>query len=372
MYQYKSCPNLGQNMEVTTIPDIRERNDRPKDKQPKHQAVSIVQRQMVQRFVKELNDSANQPDRSDSANQPDRSDSAERTATEQVETTTREIVHEAVQLPRRAIQHPARRESADSSANAQLEQSAQPHHAPESPRERTDAPRTQPDATPPQSTPTPAPQEQVRRAYVQQTAKTAASALPITSEQPWARHREYAASAYGGYTHPTGTATAAEHTGTYTAGTGPSCLCPANCKNGHTSVTDHVGAAAAYHSDRAIGGKYAATAHGRCAHLVRTEAAAERTSVHAAGADPSRLCPASHKGDRVSTTNHAGTAGGAASHSDHANGRKCTASAHERCTRPDRTETATKPPGTHSTRTGPTRPRQADKEIPRRKTGCAG
>ena len=166
-------------MEVTTIPDIRERNDRPKDKQPKHQAVSIVQRQMVQRFVKELNDSANQPDRSDSA---------ERTATEQVETTAREIVHETVQLPRHAIQHPARRESADSSANAQLEQSAQPHHAPESPRERTDAPRTQPDATPPQSTPTPAPQEQVRRAYVQQTAKTAASALPITSEQPWARH----------------------------------------------------------------------------------------------------------------------------------------------------------------------------------------
>ena len=134
---------------------------------------------MVQNFVKELNDSAKQPDRADSA---------ERTATEQVETTAREIAHEAVQLPRRAIQHPARRESADSSANAQLEQSAQPHHAPESPRERTDAPRTQPDATPPQSTPTPAPQEQVRRAYVQQTAKTAASALPITSEQPWARH----------------------------------------------------------------------------------------------------------------------------------------------------------------------------------------
>lgn len=160
-------------MEVTTIPDIRERNDRPKDKQPKHQAVSIVQRQMVQRFVKELNDSANQPDRSDSA---------ERTATEQVETTTREIVHEAVQLPRRAIQHPARRESADSSANAQLEQSAQPHHAPESPRERTDAPRTQPDATPPQSVPTPAPQDQARRAYVQQVARDAASA---TLEQLW-------------------------------------------------------------------------------------------------------------------------------------------------------------------------------------------
>lgn len=161
--------------EVNTIPDIRERNDRPKDKQPKHQVTSTVQRQMVQKFVKEL---------SDSAKQPDRSDSAERTATEQVETTVREIVHEAVQLPRRAIQHPARKESADSSAGVQPEQSDQPRHAPESPRERTDAPRTRPDATPPQSKPTPAPQEQARRAYVQQTAKTATPAQPITSEQP--------------------------------------------------------------------------------------------------------------------------------------------------------------------------------------------
>ena len=162
-------------MEVTTIPDIRERNDRPKDKQPKHQAVSIVQRQMVQKFVKELNDSAKQPDSSDSA---------ERTATEQVEMTAREIVYETVQLPRHAIQQPARKESADSSAGVQPEQSDQPRHAPESPRERTDAPRTRPDATPPQSKPTPAPQEQARRAYVQQTAKTATPAQPITSEQP--------------------------------------------------------------------------------------------------------------------------------------------------------------------------------------------
>ena len=162
-------------MEVTTIPDIRERNDRPKDKQPKHQAVSIVQRQMVQKFVKELNDSAKQPDSSDSA---------ERTATEQVEMTAREIVYETVQLPRHAIQQPARKESADSSAGVQPEQSDQPRHAPESPRERTDAPRTRPDATPPQSKPTPAPQEQARRAYVQQTAKTATPAPPITSEQP--------------------------------------------------------------------------------------------------------------------------------------------------------------------------------------------
>ena len=161
--------------EVNTIPDIRERNDRPRDKQPKHQVTSTVQRQMVQKFVKEL---------SDSAKQPDRSDSAERTATEQVETTVREIVYEAVQLPRRAIQHPARKESADSSAGVQPEQSDQPHHAPESPRERTDAPRTRSDATPPQSTSIPAAQEQARRAYVQQTAKTATPAPPITSEQP--------------------------------------------------------------------------------------------------------------------------------------------------------------------------------------------
>ena len=161
-------------MEVTTIPDIRERNDRPKDKQPKHQAVSIVQRQMVQKFVKELNDSAKQPDSSDSA---------ERTATEQVEMTAREIVYETVQLPRHAIQQPARKESADSSAGVQPEQSDQPRHAPELPRERTDAPRTRSDATPPQSKPTPAPQEQARRAYVQQTAKTVTTVSSITPEQ---------------------------------------------------------------------------------------------------------------------------------------------------------------------------------------------
>ena len=161
--------------EVNTIPDIRERNDRPKDKQPKHQVTSTVQRQMVQKFVKEL---------SDSAKQPDRSDSAERIATEQVETAAREIVHEAVQLPRRAIQYSTRRRSEDSSASVQPERSDQPRHAPELPREQTDAPRTRPNATPPQSTSIPAPQEQARRAYVQQTAKTATPAPPITSEQP--------------------------------------------------------------------------------------------------------------------------------------------------------------------------------------------
>ena len=158
---------------MISIPDIRERNDRPKDKKPKHHAASTVQRQMVQKFVKELNDSAKQPNQAGSA---------ERAATEQVETTASEIVHEAVQLPRRAIQHPARKESADSSANSQPEQSDQPHHVPESPRERTDAPRTRPDA-PPQSTPTPAPQEQARCAHGQQTTKTVTTAPPITPER---------------------------------------------------------------------------------------------------------------------------------------------------------------------------------------------
>ena len=130
---------------------------------------------MVRKFVKELNDSAKQPNQAGSA---------ERAATEQVETVACEIVHAAVQLPHRAIQHPARKESAGSPANAQLEQSDQPHHAPESPRERTDTPSAQPNATPPRSAPIPTPQEQARRTYIQQTAKTATPATPITAEQP--------------------------------------------------------------------------------------------------------------------------------------------------------------------------------------------
>lgn len=165
--------------EVTNISDIRERNDRPKDKQPKHKAASTVQRQMVQKFMKELNDSTKQSE------QPS---NAERTATEQVETAAREIVHEAVQLPRHAIQYSTHRRSEDSSAGVQPEQSDQPRHAPESPRERPAAPRTRPDATPPQSTPTPAPQEQARRAYVQQTVKSVTPAPPITSEQSRPQH----------------------------------------------------------------------------------------------------------------------------------------------------------------------------------------
>ena len=152
--------------EVNTIPDIRERNDRPKDKQPKHQVASTVQRQMVQKFVKELNDSTKQSE------QPS---NAERAATEQVETAAREIVHEAVQLPRRAIQYSAHRRSEDSSIGVQPERFDQPH-------QRAEVPRTRQESRQPQSVPTPVPQDQARRAYVQQVARDAASA---TSEQLW-------------------------------------------------------------------------------------------------------------------------------------------------------------------------------------------
>ena len=145
---------------MRTIPDIRERDDRLKDKQPKHQATSTVQRQMVQKFIKELGDNVKQSDRSDSA---------ERTATEQIETTAHEIVHEAVQLPRRAIQHPAHKESADSSAGVQPEQSDQP-------RQRAEVTRTRQESRQPQSAPPPTPQEQARRSYIRQTAKASTAA----------------------------------------------------------------------------------------------------------------------------------------------------------------------------------------------------
>ena len=159
--------------EVRTIPDIRERNDRPKDKQPKHQATSTVQRQMVQKFVKEL---------SDSVKQPDRSDSAEHTATEQVETTAHEIAHEAVQLPRSFSRQATHAETPE---HLQPEQPTYPRQTLDTPRQRTETVRTRPD-TLLRSTPTPTPQEQGRRAYIQQAAK--AAAIPtITPESPQER-----------------------------------------------------------------------------------------------------------------------------------------------------------------------------------------
>ena len=155
--------------EVIPIPDIRERNDRPKGNRIKHQATSGAQHQMVQRFVKKLNDSAKQPDRSDSA---------ECTATEQVETTAREIVHEAIQFPRRVLQRPDTKESTDSSTETR------PPHTPKPTHQRADAPRTRPEPQHPQSASAAVPQEQTRHAYVQQAAKKFTTAPPIIPEQP--------------------------------------------------------------------------------------------------------------------------------------------------------------------------------------------
>ena len=119
---------------------------------------------MVQKSINELGDSTKQSDRSDSA---------KTAATEQVETTAREIVHEAVQLPRHAIQHSAHRKSEDSSAGVHPERADQP-------RRRAEIPRTRSESRQSQSVLTPTPQEQERRAYVRQAKKTRA-------EQPSAR-----------------------------------------------------------------------------------------------------------------------------------------------------------------------------------------
>ena len=130
---------------------------------------------MVQKFVKELNDSAKQPDRSDSA---------EHTATEQVETTAREIVHEAAQLPRSFSRQATHVETPE---HLQPERSASPRQTSEIPRQRTEDVRTRPDTTSRSTpTPTPTPQEQGRRAYIQQAAKAAATP-PITPESPQER-----------------------------------------------------------------------------------------------------------------------------------------------------------------------------------------
>jgi len=129
---------------------------------------------MVQKFVKELNDSANQPDRSNSA---------EHTATEQVETTAREIVHEAVPLPR-SFSHQAR--YTESTERVQPEQPVSLRPTSELPRQRIESVRARPDTTP-HSAPAPTPQQQGRRAYVQQSAKAAATP-PITPESPPESH----------------------------------------------------------------------------------------------------------------------------------------------------------------------------------------
>lgn len=144
------------NWEVTPIPDIREQSGRRKDKHEKRPAASTAQRQMVQKFVKEVNDSAKQPDSAVSA---------ESTAAEQVEATACEIVHEAVQLPRTTS---LRTISPDRS---QQEQSA-PRQAPDLPRQRTVDTQFGSKSERPQNVPVSAPQEQGRRAYRRKVKKT--------------------------------------------------------------------------------------------------------------------------------------------------------------------------------------------------------
>ena len=146
------------NWEVTPIPDIREQPDRKKDKHEKRPAASAVQRQMAQKFVKEVNDSAKQPDSAASA---------ESDAAEQVEAAACEIVHEAVQLPRTTSQRILHAVSPDRS---QQEQSA-PRQAPDLPRQRTVDTQFGSKSERPQNMPAMTPQEQGRRAYTQQAAR---------------------------------------------------------------------------------------------------------------------------------------------------------------------------------------------------------
>ena len=172
--------------------------------------------------------------------------------------------------------------------------------------------------------------------------------------------REYATSAHGGYTQPTGIKSAAERTGTSAAGTGPPCLCSANRKNSQASAANHVGAAAvaAYHSDRAIGGKYVTPTHGGYTHPTRAATAAEQTDTSATGTGASRLCPANRKGDCGSTICDTE--------------RKYTTSAHERCTHSARSKAAAE--RTNVNAAGARSPCLCPtcKEIPRRKIICAG
>lgn len=137
---------------------------------------------MIQKFLKELKAKEKQTDRSASA---------ESAATEQVETTAREIIYETVRFPRTGRN---RNTHTDFSAHSQPEQSELPNHMPDVPRQRTDdlrikseakqryisasAPQKPPqrksDMTmpmvtdkPSQNVSIPTPQEQMRQAFVE-------------------------------------------------------------------------------------------------------------------------------------------------------------------------------------------------------------
>ena len=169
---------------------------------------------------------------------------------------------------------------------------------------------------------------------------------------------------------PTRTATSAKHPGSRAAGAGQTCLCPANRKNGHASAADHVGAAAAYHSDRAIGRKCTASAHGGCTHPARPEATTERIGTHTAGAGPSRLCPASRKGGCPSAIDHARAAARASCCAIRAVDREYATPTHGGCANTLCAKTT--PKCANRTGTRPSRLCKASKEIPRRKIVCAG
>lgn len=175
--------------EVNIIPDIREKDNPARDKSKRRATPSVVQRQMVQKFINELNHTAKQ---SESA------DSAENAATEQLETAAREIVHEAIPFPCSTGQHPVHSGSTDFSTYGAPEQTNQPHYVPNALRERADDSHIKRES-PPQRTPTPTPQEQARRAYVQQAAKTAAAptqarhsvpSIPVAENPPRQRSDE--------------------------------------------------------------------------------------------------------------------------------------------------------------------------------------
>lgn len=134
---------------------------------------------MMQKFLKELKGKKKQDDRSGSA---------ESAATEQVETTVREIFHEAVPLPHSARQHSAYKEPVPSSARAASKQTDQSHHAPNAPRERIDDLRTKPEANPQQHVSTPTPMERAHRTYIRQTAKAKAPTTVGIPKSPQVYH----------------------------------------------------------------------------------------------------------------------------------------------------------------------------------------
>lgn len=105
---------------------------------------------MIQKFLKELKGKEKQNDRSASA---------ESAATEQIETTAREIVYETVRFPRTGRK---RNTHTDFSAHSQPEQFDLPNHVSDVPRQRTDDLRTKPEAKQRQVS-TAAPQKQPQR-----------------------------------------------------------------------------------------------------------------------------------------------------------------------------------------------------------------